>query len=153
MALLWCHSSCYQLGLKGVIGVGWWGLKIMSLTFVATSGIREPITWSSLVFWKVILQVLNYASIWANYTSGSVGQKAGILMFTAVTAGIEDDGCFSCCGGFCYCSSAMAFSWQSPTWYFNWILSQIMNWISLSQSAYIDTLIDWVCGCWCYKIM
>ena len=40
-------------------------------------------------------------STWSNHTSGSAGQKGGILMFTAVTAGIEDDGCSYCCGGSC----------------------------------------------------
>ena len=49
------------------------------------AGDSEAITWSKRVFCVVIPLVLNWTSTWANQTWGSVGQKGGSLMPTAVT--------------------------------------------------------------------
>ena len=61
------------------------GLRMMSRTSVANSLERAATTWSNLVRWLVILRVANFASTCANQTSGSTGQKGGILTETAVT--------------------------------------------------------------------
>ena len=71
-------------------------LRMMSRTSVANSLDSAATTWSNRVLWLVMLQVANCALTCANQTSGSVGQKGGILMETVATeAGTGGGACSS----------------------------------------------------------
>ena len=62
------------------------GESIRSRTSAAYSGERDETTYSNFVFCADILLVVNCASICANHSSGSAGQKGGSLMEMALAA-------------------------------------------------------------------
>ena len=61
------------------------GCRIRSRTSVAYSGESEATICSNLVFCAVMPRVANWASTWANQTSGSDGQNGGSLRLIAET--------------------------------------------------------------------
>ena len=63
------------------------GESIRSRTSAAYSGERDETTYSNFVFCADILLVVNCASIYANHSSGSAGQKGGSLMALAAATG------------------------------------------------------------------
>ena len=57
-----------------------------SLTSLAYSGAKDDTTKSNLERCEVILRQANWASTWANHSSGSAGQKGGSFRATGTAA-------------------------------------------------------------------
>ena len=62
------------------------GERIRSRTSVAASGDSAATTWANFVACFVMPLTVNWASTWANQSSGSAGQKGGILTVTEFVA-------------------------------------------------------------------
>ena len=71
---------------KSVERISGWGREYQVTNLAAYSGERDETTYSNFVFCADILLVVNCASICANHSSGSAGQKGGSLMEMALAA-------------------------------------------------------------------
>ena len=88
---------------------------MMLRTSVANLLDSAATTWSNRVLWLVMLRVANCASTCAKQTTGSAGQKGGILTETAVTeAGTDSGACSS--GGWTAGASDIVRSLVGRSW-------------------------------------